>query len=866
MKALRSLTIVPPRLYVERSADRQVESIIENMGRPGYVLVARQMGKTNLLLNAKKKRENTKEIFTYFDVSNPFPDVRSFFRNIVDLTLETASVIPGEVRDAVLHRRSEHQRLAHIEHEWELRQILRSGSNKLIICLDEIDALTRSDYSDHVFSFIRSVYFSGRSNFPELENLTYLLSGVAEPSDIIKNKDVSPFNIGEKIYLDDFSIEEIQKFLDNAKIRLDTPTLQRVFHWTRGYPRMIWDVCSLLEEQQLAGTIVDINVVDSAVKSLYFSEVDAPPVDHIKKLTKETPDIRDALISIHYGKSEGISESTRTKLYLAGISRHSLEGDSVDFKNAVLEQCLNEEYLHGLVTLNFKSSLDTAINKIKLGQVYQGLEELQIIEAQLPETDLPSLEFWRGIGYFELEKYDQAIAQFERSIKTTDLQVHFDSTLYLGVTYFRLQQFEKSAQRFSNWPKFPTDKKWYAAIWYAECLVQQSKSLDEAEKICLQVIASPAELLNSRLFVRMPAEAITHAYVAAADIQIRRRSSEKARSHLEDGVSFATADLKVKIYLRLAALATGSAVLMWLKKARQIIRDASEFRVQVDGLSNSVSIAQLGDYLLHEEQRGVSGDLRQIFDRIFRGNPTGLTVRELVTEIIEFFALRNLTGPSFELVERYFQEVVGEGSQGDEARLLMGVLIRSSPQRASKFWPTYIKYFDADRRPYLSEFSTLNAIALAGNHSFGLSSVAIALDILQREPADVTSMTAREASSLEMLRRYLPLYITLRKSPNSGDIAAAKKLFVDLTEFSVFDLPGFGVDHSRLMREGLTVALRRIGAKPDIFRGMQFGRNDYVRVDYDGEQRVGKFKKFESDLLASKCKIVGPASREDSQH
>jgi hypothetical protein len=61
---------------------------------------------------------------------------------------------------------------------------------------------------DHVFSFIRSVYFSGRSNFPELENLTYLLSGVAEPSEIIKNKDVSPFNIGEKIYLDDFSFEE----------------------------------------------------------------------------------------------------------------------------------------------------------------------------------------------------------------------------------------------------------------------------------------------------------------------------------------------------------------------------------------------------------------------------------------------------------------------------------------------------------------------------------------------------------------------------------------------------------------------------------------------------------------------------------
>ena len=60
---LKSYTIVPDNLYVERKADIQLHNIIEAMQRPGYVLVSRQMGKTNLLLNSsdrlffKKKEE-----------------------------------------------------------------------------------------------------------------------------------------------------------------------------------------------------------------------------------------------------------------------------------------------------------------------------------------------------------------------------------------------------------------------------------------------------------------------------------------------------------------------------------------------------------------------------------------------------------------------------------------------------------------------------------------------------------------------------------------------------------------------------------------------------------------------------------------
>ena len=71
-KILKPYTIVPSDLYIERSADRQVKSILEDMGRPGYVLVSRQMGKTNLLINARRKYANDEDRFVYVDLSNLF--------------------------------------------------------------------------------------------------------------------------------------------------------------------------------------------------------------------------------------------------------------------------------------------------------------------------------------------------------------------------------------------------------------------------------------------------------------------------------------------------------------------------------------------------------------------------------------------------------------------------------------------------------------------------------------------------------------------------------------------------------------------------------------------------------------------------
>ena len=130
-------------------------NIISDMGRPGYVLVSRQMGKTNLLLNAKRKLETFDDVFVYVGVSNPFDDPKSCFENIVDTAIEANPTKFSKFAKAIFDRRNEFiETPPHKQHTNELRLLLNAIPGKLVIILDEIDALTKTKYSDQIFAQI----------------------------------------------------------------------------------------------------------------------------------------------------------------------------------------------------------------------------------------------------------------------------------------------------------------------------------------------------------------------------------------------------------------------------------------------------------------------------------------------------------------------------------------------------------------------------------------------------------------------------------------------------------------------------------------------------------------------------------------
>jgi len=344
-KVLHSCTIIPQQLYVKRDADKQIKNIIQDMGRPGYILVARQMGKTNLLVNAKRELEDEENIFVYFDLSNLVDNSRDCFRSIIDIAIDTHEEIYAEIRERIYQNRSNLNLPPHKEHEKELRLLLKVVRGKIVIILDEIGSLANVPFSDEVFAQIRSIYFS-RVNFPEYERLTYILAGVAEPSELIKNKNISPFNIGEKIYLDDFSYREFMVFLEQADLNFSREVAERIFYWANGNPRITWNLCSELEDVYIeAHADLTIRDVDDAVKKLYLTTVNTAPIDHIRHVVGEDKEIRNAVILIKNNKGSAVSNEIKNKLYLAGIIKSDYHSRDTNIKNKVIEKSLSDQWL-----------------------------------------------------------------------------------------------------------------------------------------------------------------------------------------------------------------------------------------------------------------------------------------------------------------------------------------------------------------------------------------------------------------------------------------------------------------------------------------------------------------------------------------
>jgi tetratricopeptide (TPR) repeat protein len=446
-KLLKPYTIVPSEFYVKRDADRQLLNIIDDMGRPGYVLVSRQMGKTNLLLNAKREAETPEDIFVYIDLSNPFPSAKDCFENIIDTILEIYEDRTGNIATEILESRKTLIDVPpHKQHTNELRKIIKSISGKLVIILDEIDALTKTTYSDRVFSQIRSVYFT-RVSFPELERLTYILSGVVEPSEIIKDSKISPFNIGQKIFLNDFEYKEFIDFTTKAKLKLSSDLLEYIYSWTNGNPRITWDVCSEIENY--IDDEITIEVIDKIINKLYLISYDKPPVDNIRELIKADSDLRNAIVEIEYKKGGAISDRVKSKLYLAGIINYT-NGD-IKIKNEVIKKAINLDWINS-INEEEKGLTKIALEHFEKSEFAQCLNLFKryLTNNSFPKSESSIYYYYMGYSAYRISLTDDALTYLNKTSfdEEDETRLYYLSHNLKGLLYFYKGNFDLSLENF----------------------------------------------------------------------------------------------------------------------------------------------------------------------------------------------------------------------------------------------------------------------------------------------------------------------------------------------------------------------------------------------------------------------------------
>ena len=254
--------------YVQRRADQALyDGLIQ--GNFCYVLTSRQMGKSSLMVRtAARLREDGVHVA------------------VLDLTSIGQNLNAEQWYDGLLSRLGQQFHLEdELEEAWlnhtRLSPLLRwmkairevvlpRLTGRIVIFVDEIDAVRSLPFSpDEFFAAIRELY-NRRTEDPELERLTFCLLGVATPSDLIRDTRTTPFNIGQRIELNDFTDAEAEPLAHGLgrDERTAQKLLYRILYWTGGHPYLTQRLCQAVAED---ANVHDAGGVDRLCEELFFT-------------------------------------------------------------------------------------------------------------------------------------------------------------------------------------------------------------------------------------------------------------------------------------------------------------------------------------------------------------------------------------------------------------------------------------------------------------------------------------------------------------------------------------------------------------------------------------------------------------------
>ena len=190
---------------------------------------------------------------------------------------------------------------------------------------------------------------------------------------------------------------------------IDKESVERIFYWTNGNPRMTWDLCSEIENRAKQESI-NSKLVDKVVTEMYLTEFDKPPVDNIRELVKKDREIRNSIIDIEQKKTKSISDKLKNKLYLSGIINY--EDDGVQIKNNIIKESLTASWVKSL-ELEEKGLFETALSFVDKGNYSEGIKTF--------EKFLGASEFedgQKGLCYYYMAFAAYKITEFEKALQS----------------------------------------------------------------------------------------------------------------------------------------------------------------------------------------------------------------------------------------------------------------------------------------------------------------------------------------------------------------------------------------------------------------------------------------------------------------
>lgn len=337
--------------YVERQADQQLYRGLLR-GEFCYVLTARQMGKSSLMIRTVKRLREAGTTAAVLDLTavgqNLTPE--QWYRGLLQQLGQRLNL--DERLGAYWRARS----FFGLLQRWiaSIREVvLPNCSGNVVVFVDEIDMVRSLPFSvDEFFAGIRQCY-NERAQHAEMGRLSFCLLGVATPTDLVRDTRMTPFNIGNRIQLEDFTRTEAAPLAAglHGRNRRGESLLWRVLHWTSGHPYLTQRLCLELAKDPKIGTHGD---VDKLCSRLFLSPRAQTSDDNLlfvrERLLHSDADLAallDLYGRIHRGRRvpDEQADPLVSTLQLAGVTR--AEQEQLKVRNRIYFQVFDQRWIEG---------------------------------------------------------------------------------------------------------------------------------------------------------------------------------------------------------------------------------------------------------------------------------------------------------------------------------------------------------------------------------------------------------------------------------------------------------------------------------------------------------------------------------------
>ncbi len=240
-------------VYVPRKADGELLTLCQE-GTFAYVLTARQMGKSSLMVRTAQQLTEDGMVTAIVDLqgSGKLVSVEQWYLNFL-VSLEEALEDQDVWLETNVRRWWKENGDLGPSKRFSLfveKVLLAEVSERIVVFVDEIDTTLGLDFTDDFFVAIR-YFFVARATKPAFERLSFVLIGVATPGDLIRDRQRTPFNVGRRVEVTDFTPVEAQQLtagLGLAALAADQ-VMDWVMDWTGGHPYLTQHLCRALAEK-----------------------------------------------------------------------------------------------------------------------------------------------------------------------------------------------------------------------------------------------------------------------------------------------------------------------------------------------------------------------------------------------------------------------------------------------------------------------------------------------------------------------------------------------------------------------------------------------------------------------------------------